>query len=267
MARQPEDRLKSTAVAVGHDAPSYLAKFDAGSDHSTDALQEYRVLNRVKVIQAMTQQDFKRDFGEGAAVLVPVRQLVVPNDSSFLFVPLFFYPEFIQWRDVNDKSGNAIMVRTTDPTSEIARKARDANTRVEPYGDNSKFKYKFCEHLNFAGLIYGDNTPVAISFSRGEFFTGRNFCTMIGMRKIGLNRAPLWMQVWQLKPTMRNRNGHSWWGLEPTNPDEGSSPWIKETEVEMFQALYKELKEQFGTNNLGVDLSDSEDEAKIDAEM
>ncbi len=243
MAKQSEERLKSTAVTVGRDAPSYLAKF-AENDHSTDNIQEYRVLNRVKLIQAMTSSDLKRDFGEGTAILVPVRELVVPNNESFLFVPLMFWPEFIKWRDLNDKSGPAIIARSTDKAGEIAMKARDAEKRVEHYGDKDKFKYRYCEHLNFAGLIYGDNTPVAISFSRGEFFTGRNFCTMIGMRKVGTTKAPLWMQVWQIKPTLRNRNGYSWWGLEPSNPEEGISPWIREEEVPLMQELHKELYDQ-----------------------
>lgn len=267
MAKQSEERLKSTAVTVGQDAPSYLAKF-AADDHSTDSIQEYRVLNRVKVIQAMTSPDLKRDFGEGTAVLIPVRQLVVPTGGSFLFVPLMFWPEFIKWRDINDKGGSAIIARSTDKAGEIAVKSRDAEKRLEVYPDNPKFKYRYVEHLNFAGLIYGENTPVAVSFSRGEFFTGRNFCTMIGMRKIGQNKAPLWMQVWQMKTAMRNRNGYSWWGLEPTNPAEGISPWIQEDEIPLMQALYKELYDQYGKNNLGVDLSDADDEAAaVDAEM
>jgi hypothetical protein len=115
------------------------------------------------------------------------------------------------------------------------------------------------EHLNFAGMIYGDHplamTPVALSFAKGELNVGKNLCSAALLRKAGANTAPLWSQVWEFGSATRDRGGNTWWGLDFSNPSD-ASPWITEDEVTTFKALHDELRDLHRQSRLGVDQSD-----------
>lgn len=259
---------KRTETSVAKVAPKFLANYVA-KDHSTDLMDEYRILPRLKIIQGLTKPELKAEFGEGAVVIVPGAQLVCPNDGSFDFVPLFFFPEYIKWADRRDSSQNAIVEKTLDKSSELANICRDPERRTEPYGQQNKkgeqpWEYRYVEHLCFVGLIRGTNDPVVLSFQRGDFGVGRSLISMIKMRRIDGEQAPIWSQVYRLSPNQRNRNGNQWWGLDPSQADE---PWINEEEADMFLALHDGLRKDYDKKTLGVDRSDGAEEVvEVDPE-
>lgn len=262
---------------VGEDAPAWLVEASKSADSSLDSLRAYRQLSRVKIIQALTKKtDLKAKYGEGAAVIQPGDALVAKKDEPFLFVPLLQFTEFVKWGDLDDTTGAAVMERSFDFKSEIARRARDRNLRREGYGQADRdgkfpFECRYVEHLVFAGVIYGEHplagTAVGISFEKGEFFTGTNFCSAILLRKINGITPPLWTQVWELRTRVhKNKTNKEWFGFDFFTPER---PFILEEESAGFKKLHADLKADFDKKALVLDREDAADvEGTVsDAEM
>lgn len=253
--------LPAEVKNVGGSLPAYLA---SEKDGSLDTMAQHRVLPRLKILQAMSSPDLRKEFGEGAVLVQPGNMFVGGPDQPFLFVPLFFFEEYCKWSDLNDSGSPTIMQRSFDPSSDIAAKAKNPDLRVEDYGDpKQKFQARYVQHLNFAGIVYkaegnSDMIPVVMSFSRGEFSTGRNFCTSCFMRK-----GPLWSQVWQVGTTERHKDKYQWMGFKIDAPTD-SPPFIKEEEVSLFRSMYQELEELHKKAMLSVDASEH-DSDPVDA--
>jgi hypothetical protein len=255
-------RTETSVVKVG-EAPAYLAAL-AKEDKSFVNMQEYRILPRLRLIQALSPDDIKEELGEGSAGLFPGNTMVATQGTPFLFIPAFFYTEYVVWNDRDDNSKPAIFARTFDKASDIALKAQNADARTEVYEGN--FKRTYSAQLTFPGLIYGDHpmrgTACSIVFARGEFTQGRNFCNATMMRRIGDSIAPLWTQVWEFIPAKhKNKKNQSWYGLDFRNPPE---PFIPEDMVDQMRSLHSELSELFDQQRLAVDMSDADSERTIE---
>lgn len=244
-------------------SPAWLADY-AGKDDPgmMEAMREYRLLPRLKMIQGLTRTELKSKFGEGAVVLAPGDVLVVKPNEVIHFVPVFFFAEFCLWADRKDTTSNAILERSLDKRGNIAIRARDQNRRFEPYGEMDpktkapKFQKRYVEHLNFPGFIYQEGhplsgVPVTLTFSRGEFGKGRAFVNAIMLRKIGNANAPLWATVWALTPGFRDRGQNKWWGIDFENPTT-VDPYIKQAEIPFFQGMHADLKALYERNAIGV---------------
>ena len=265
-------RTDTAVVKVGGDAPSFLQEFVGDADKSLAGMKEYRVLPRAKLIQGMTDATLKEEFGEGAVIMSPGRALVAGARTPFLFAPLFFFTEFCKWRDRRDKSGSVIVARSADKAGEVAARARNAEQRFEEYaGGPAKepFKYRYVEHLNFAGLVYDPDhfqnaSPITVGFSRGEFFTGKNFVSAIMLRKVGGIPAPLWSQVWQLQSNTRTRADNTWWGIDFQNPER---PWITEEQAPFMRGMHEELRNLYAQERLTVDASEADDDESATVDL
>lgn len=247
-------------------APNWLAEYQT-EDTSVEDLAEYRILSRLKIVQSMSAEELKESFGEGSIIIAPGNVMVAKKKEPVLFVPVFFFTEFCLWGDRKDKVGPTIRDRSFDKAGDLARRARDPERREEEY--EGGFVGRYVEHLNFAGFIYGDHeqkgTPCVLSFSRGEFGTGRNFINSITLRKVAGQTAPLWSQVWEMKTAFRDQGDKKWYGIEMSNPPEGTEPFIKQEEVEFFLGEHKSCKEDFEKSKLLVDHG-GEDDAPVDPE-
>lgn len=269
-----KDRTETAVTKIGSSAPSFLTPF-VENDESLKGIVERRIVPRVKVIQQMTDPKLKQQYGEGSVVLPQAAVKIANAGEPFYFVPIFFFEEWIKWGDRRDQNSDAIQERSFDPNSEVARKASDPNSRFEDYGQPPKkgerpLQFRYVEHLNFIGMLYGqdgERMPVVLSFSRGEHYAGRNFCTAISMRRVGKQIAPLWSGVWQLKSNMRSRDGNNWFGIDVSNPDleSGVSPWIKEEEVEEFRSQWELFRDLHKHNLVEVDRTgEAAEEAEIE---
>lgn len=265
-----EERTNRSIVPIEGVTGNWLSQYQEEADQSLAALQEYRVVPRIKVIQAMTAQALKDAFGEGSAVVLPGGQKLAGKKESFAFVPQFFYTEFIFWRHLDDKGGNAILARSFDPNSEIAVNARDPNKREAAYeGAPTGKKGRYSEHLNFVGVIYGGElagTTTSLSFSRGEFGTGKSFISSALMRKEVVNgermKVPLWAQVWRFQVNFRDRGAKKWYGIDPLPSQPGEQQIIKDEEMESFREASLDYKSLHEAQRLMVDHGDqNEDEA------
>ena len=216
--------------------PNFLAQY-IKEDTSLDDLQEHVSVPRFKLIQPTTDADLKATFGEGSAIVRPGDALVVKYEGNknmesrteFDFVPLFFFKEWCTWRDLNG-SGPMILDRSFDPGCNIATWSKNKKTRKVPYpghehlqdDDPTKLYNSHVEHIRFLGTVYGDhplaNTPVVLSFERGEWAQGQNFIDAIALRRIEINgeyeKMPLWSQVWRMKTVFHNSETiKKWYGF------------------------------------------------------
>jgi len=246
--------------------PNYLQKY-VTEDASLDNLKEHRIVPRLKIIQATSDGDLKKTFGEGTVIVRPGDAMICrfkEDPDSFDFVPLFFFVEWAKWADIRISSGPMILDRSHDPTSELAIKAKDFAKRNELYQGHDKLPeserhyYRYVEHLRFIGIIYGDHplvgTPITLSFERGEWGQGKNFISAVTLRRqvIGLTpqAIPLWAQVWTLMPKFREPAADRKWygfGFEPAK-----QAIVTQDEAETMLALHKEFKKLFEQQRLMV---------------
>ena len=261
MASSKRNDTPVEVAKVGPAMPAYLAKFQ-GTDTSLLALEEHRIVPRLKIVQAMSNTELKKEFGEGAVVVWPDRSLLARYDSkdpdSFLLNPLFFFNEFAKWSDPQDSKSPPIVDRTFDKTTELARRCRSAAAdRIEPYEGG---KYRFTEHLNFVCRIRGGgdlaDIAVVLQFRAGEFQTGRNLIGAMFNRK-----APMWSQIWEFYPVFRERGAKKWYGLDFRV---AQTPFIGEDEVEKAQEAFESFKLLHEKKVLGVDHSDATEERVAD---
>lgn len=237
-------------------APNWLTDYQQEDDSIND-MTEYRVLSRLKIVQSMSAEELKDNFGEGSIIIAPGNVLVAKKKEPVLFVPVFFFTEFCLWGDRDDPSGPTIRDRSFDKGGDLAARARDPERREEEY--EGGFIGRYVEHLNFCGFLVGGHeqtgTPLVLGFSRGEFGTGRTFINSITLRKVGGKTAPLWSQVWQLQTGFREQGSKKWWGIDASQPDEGVSPFIEQDQIEFFLGEHTSCKEDFEKSRIVVDLS------------
>lgn len=248
-------RIEATSAALG-------AFVD--DDASLSGLAEYTTLPRLKIIQAMSDEALKDMFGEGGVVIRPGDALVAEKAKGFEFVPLAFYAEFAKWSDRRDKESDMIVQRSYDPTSEIAKRAKDKDARFEIYeGHEGKkeadqYKYRYIHHLNFPGFIYGDHplagTQVVLTFSKGEYGTGSRLINAMQLRRMDVEgeskRVPLWAQVWEFTSALRVRGENKWHGLD-YQPAE--NPMILTEQIEQFREAHLSLTEMIEQKRLVTD--------------
>jgi len=277
MAKKAEPNLP-TRVTPALSVPSYLTQYEgyeADMAEQNASMGEYVIVPRMKIIQGTSHENLTRDFGVGAVIFSPGNALVVKHDSTtatnksdtFTFNPLFQYTEFMKWKDLKDKDEETPMIldRSFDRTGELAIRARDPKRRFERYGPldqntrQPKFQARYIEFLNFLGFIRGDhplaNTPCAISFSRGEFSTGKNFISAVQMRK-----TPIFTQIWDFNSAFKSRGTErKWWGWEYSPAEE---PNISNDEFQSMREQHLGLKKAFNDKLLQVDHTDfDQDEA------
>lgn len=246
-------------------APAYLQVED---DHSVDELKHYIRPPRVKVIQSMSSDELKQKFGVADTILVPDNVLIMEaardgkgnvqpgNTQPFLFTPLFFFTEFCVWNPLEMKDQlPAIRERSTDPNSAIAKRARDWNNKTMPCPENPEHECEFCEHMNFIIHIQNYPEPCVMTFSRGEFKAGVNFATLAKLRKQGTG-VPLYANVFAANLTYRQGKKGSWYGLDVSNPDGDTSPYVGEEAFNRYKEMHAQFAKDYADSKIEVNYED-----------
>lgn len=229
-----------------------------------DTLQDFIVPPFVKVVQKQAGDELLKQYAAGDVILSPANALIseMPRDdrgrplegasSTFLFVPILFYPEWITWNPIELKGQEpAIRYRTTDPSDPVVAKARDAKLRTEPHpADGSGLlKIRHCEHLNFLVVLHDHplgEEPCIMSFSRGEWRAGSRFASLIKMR-----HAPLFGCIFQSSVSLRHGQKGDWYGIDVSNPTaDGISSWVTEDRYDVYKSLHTEFNEAYKDSRL-----------------
>ena len=242
-------------------------------------LKKFIIPPRLKVVQPLSGEQYTEKFNSGDVVLAPQLVLVAPiimdsvtkrptkSGQPFNFVPVFFFPEYLAWNPLESKGTlPAVRERSLDPQSDIARKARNPQTREEPCPEVAKAVIRYQEHLNFIMMLMGTGDtagiPVVMSFSRGEHRSGTNLASLIAMR-----RAPIFGCVFEATSRLRTNSKGAWYGLDITNPSvsSGINPVITdETRYTLLKNLHLEMKTAHANNLIVVDHDDNEIDAEND---
>jgi len=250
--------------------PDFLARSEG--DGNLREMKQYVILPRLKVVQALSREPFRPRFNEGdvvaTPVMIPVSEGSKPGDVLFHLVPILFYPEWISWNPRN-AGLPAIKERSYDPRSQIAIKARNADTRREPIpgrvdGNNQPLMVRHLEHLNFVFDLCSPaehelaGMPLTMSFASGEHQAGSRFSTLISTRKAKWSFGC----VFACKLAQRTNEKGRWMGLDIDNPEpaSGISPWVTDNaKFDQYMAAYREYKEVYDDRRLQVNMDDLED--------
>lgn len=257
----PSDRNDpSTGISkVGGTDLSWMEQYQGDQTQVNAALDDYKILPRLKLIQGLSDQKLQDEFGVGAVVLSPGNVLVAKKQQPFTFTPVFFFPEFLKCSDREDTASLFIVARSFDPTSEIALRARDPEKRTEGYGEKNakgefQYHYTYVEVLNFPGFITQEDhdlrgVPMVLVFAKGEFTKGRALIQALSLRRVNGKKVPMFLQRWKLSSGLRERGTRRWWGLDFENPAE---PYVAPDHVPFLSGQAKDLEEFFRKEKLRV---------------
>lgn len=226
----------------------------------TEALNAYVRPPRLKIVQAMSRPPFDQ-YDQGTVLVVPQLMVFAGVDratkkgSPWKFIPLFFYPEWVQTNPIALKDAPFIRERSLDPRSELARKARTKETWFEPHPERPDLQVANRECLNFVVMPYSHptmtGTMCVLTFAKANFRDGSNLASMIKIRK-----APIFGQVFEASAGQRENAKGAWWGLNIQIPEE---PWVTAEEFEVFKTLHLELDKTHKEGLLMVDYDDTDD--------
>ena len=140
---------------VGKDAPlvAMPEHMKGAPIVGVDRLKELITPPMVKIVQSSADPDLKKQFGVGTVIQTPDNIVIctplerddktgeIVKHGSFVFTPIYYYKDWIKWAPMKSKGVlPAILGRSTDINSDIARKAMNAQTRLEDLdGENKKF--------------------------------------------------------------------------------------------------------------------------------
>ena len=227
-----------------------------------ESVQEFVSPPRLKIVQKSADDTLKDKFSEGDIFVTPFMQaiyeparddkgrIIEEDIIPFRFTPIFFFPE---WCCINPYALRAqlqfIRERSTDPNSEVARKARNRATWSEPCPDDTAHDMRYSEHLNFLVKLEEHPDPICVTFARSEHSTGRKLCNLIKMRN-----APIFGNVFQATLGHRSNALGDWWGLDIENPAE--DPWVDQELYPVYKTAYEACKEQHESGQIRVDYED-----------
>jgi hypothetical protein len=248
-----------------------------------DQLKQFVVVPRLKVVQKQSAAETLAKFRAGDFILSPLGLPIAVQDPAerelmktgqpVLFTPIYFYVDWATWNPISLKGElPAIAHRTADERDPIVAKSRDRNLRKEPLKDQSgnvrmgrdgqPLFVRHVEHLNFVVLPYGleqVTDPFILSFSRGEHWSGSQFCGLIRARKANMFGCKFAMRS-QLRPP---RNGGDWYGIDVMNPADAGlkeSQWVDDqTGYAAMKELNAEWAELKRSRGIQADMSDTDD--------
>jgi len=259
---------KDTSLEVkkvqGVDLPDFMRDKEV---LGVKGLQEYVIPPRIKIVSLQSAK-LLETFRAGDVVLTPTNSIIVEPDRddrgslseggnrSFDFTPIFFYPEWVTWNDIKLKGQeDSVLYRTTDPTDPIVAKARNKKLREEDHPRVEGLKIRHVEHLNYIVVLIDHpigEQPALLSFSRGEWFSGCNFASLIGMRK-----ASLFGCVYTATVIFRKGKLGDWYGLDVSNPTD-RVPWVTEEQYGLFESLHLKFEDHHKNSRLKASLEDEE---------
>lgn len=260
MAKKKTSKAITKVGNVDH-LPAHLQSFDAAE--GMEEVKKKVIVPRMKLIQGQSSKELRDRFGEGTCIFQPGDVVVADQEGHFRAVPIFYFVEYVCWSDTQDKASPSILERSFDPTSPVAVKAQNPDTRTEEYMEGKKkFTARNAEVLNFVCFMHGDSPlagePFILSFQRGEYINGQNFCSFLKLRK-----APIWANIIEFHPAFRERNDNEWWGYDFGNPEDGES-FISAEETEFFRAAHLEFKDLYEKRMLVVDHGEADDDTDPD---
>lgn len=256
--------VMSTEISNRLDIPDFMRDAELG----THDLANFVTPPRAKVVQAQSGPPLSDMFHPGDVIAVPIMQMIAPMNADdgtlFVIVPVFFYPEWCQWNPLELKgTAPAIVARSLDPRSDLARKCKDSTKFREPHPEMPGLFVRNVEHLNFVCSLMSNDSmfgmPLILSFSRGEHRSGSNFAALIRLRKAPMYGCQFVAQV--PKKKRANQKGQ-WFGIDIMNPPEGIDSYVRDEEL--FKSLQAEYERMRDAHARGVLVVDHDEDSTVD---
>lgn len=251
--------------AISATLPDYMKNEPTG----TELIGQYVTPPRIAIVQPLSDAEVKKAYGETACYASPSNELILPawvdtNPAPVVrFVPIFFFPEFIEWNPRGVQGLNAIRSRTTDPKSELAQKCKSFETGIRNYPCPEKpEKLIRCqEHLNFVIMLLDHSLtgiPMMMSFSRTGHKDGRKLCDTIRMR-----RAPMYGLIFDLSIGPRSNDEGAWYGFDVrgTIAENGMSAFVDEEWFNYLKVMHLQMVKDYELGMLQAQYEESADEA------
>lgn len=261
---------KSEMQVINESRPAYLAELPPeDTKKGTEGMAKVVRPSFIKIVQGMSASEIKKQFGEGAMVLLPDVMGLTSAEEKISFIPILWWQEWCKWTPLALKGIEPmIQERSFDPKSKVAIKAQSPSTWREPhpkYPDDEKMSYRYQEHLNFLlKLVREDLTdlpPCLISFSKSNYKTGTT------LNRLALRRgAPLMAQQFVLgvkeKPNQKAGSGTFWVN---TIEDDREHMWASDADYAITSALHDEFFALMKEKRLEADYEpdDNVDDAEI----
>lgn len=175
MSEETKEIIEKTAV------PSFLAPVEGQKQVGAEQTRNYIRPSFLKIVQAMTDQNLKEQFGEGSLISTPENILVCKKDTPVFFVPLLFYTEYRRQYPID--APEYITERTTNPEDDLAVKARSRRKEDRMFDDGSEAT----EALNFMILLLNhelSGKSLVLSCSGGSWTEGASLCSLISSRNV-----------------------------------------------------------------------------------
>lgn len=269
-----KDKNKTAIIPLSENMPEHLR--GRKEIKGLETARQFIRPPRIKVVDDSSSDDLKSEFGVGTILVVqgrgyPPHVLTSPtygdkgqpepeNAPPVRFIPILMFREFCTWNPAGMKP--AIRFRTINIKHPVAAKAQNPDTRKEICPENPDKTITHVEHLVFVVQLLDvpefKGKPCLLSFSRGNHFAGREFCTLI----TGC-RADIFARVYELVPGFRDKINadYTWWGIDVRNPSSGD-PWVPATDFGVFEQIHDELNEAHRENLIVADYDDHEDEPR-----
>jgi hypothetical protein len=254
------------AGALAAPAPDFIKRGKEAL--GTERLAQFVTPPLFKVVQKQSDDALQDAFGKGTTILRPADVVVAKAGTPFHIIPIIQYPEYVTWAPIELKGQvPAILARTLDQKSELARKATNRDTWIEQgykFNDRTIEKVRHVEHITFIVALFNHEIglmPAVMSFARAEHKSGRQLASMIKMRQ-----ADMFGCVFEavVNPEPRKNEKGSWFGWDIRNPTvEGVAPWVTDKELyDNLAKLNKDFEEAYQNNLLRANY---DDDAPVDA--
>jgi hypothetical protein len=252
------DETTQEVTTTGNaDMPAFLAQTRGASSDTLDGLGQYQSTPRVAIVQPQSGPERKSEFGEGAVVILPDNELVVEAGGSFVAVPVYFFPTWEVWSDIDDEQSDMILDSSSDESSDIARRCKDPKQRTQKYNvGDEEYEMSYVESLNF--IVRIEDGPAAgtfavLSFNRGAHYVGRKIASVLKRRNIALygNRV-------KFGTTHRTKGRYNWFEFALGNPtaEEGGSFVQNKDDFEALKQQHDMFRDAHRAGVLGVNRDD-----------
>jgi len=229
-------KTKTTAVEKSEQRaqpPAFLESYGAEGIEGTADYQQTPVL---KTIQAQTGEELQDEFGVGSVGVGPDNVLVAETGEPFVASPVFWWPSWQTWADIDD-GPNGPIFETMNPNHPVAIKSKSKESRNEVYPDDPGKFYTHAESLNFVLAITDGPAKgfIAVArFQRGGHGVGRRLCGFLARQGLAIFAHRLSFRTDRTK----NSAGQTWYQLDwkPADP-----PYITSEEEAQF---LKDLRDQ-----------------------
>lgn len=215
-----------------------------------EELAKHIIPPRLKIVQKQSDDKLLERFKPGDLIVVPLMMQLAQRGDLVGFTPVYFFVEYCTWNPIQTRGSlPAVRARTRDPESDLAKKARNPETRnADQCPESQDYKLNHVEHLNFLCMFDEiPETPIAVSFSKTQHRAGSTLASLIRMRN-----ASIFAGHYTMKTAHQSNAQGEWYGYELDNDG-----WVQDGET---YDKWTELFNMFSKADIDID-HEAEEEA------